>query len=205
MLSNRILLAPLALLAWIAVAAPAAAATGAEGAKAFIQALGDQAVETLKVESGDRRTEKMRALFTSYFAVPEIARWVAGSAWRKATEAERQEYGKLFEDYVVLAYTKRLSTYAGERFQILSTTAEGDAAFSVVSEILSPQGERSTRVDWRVESTGSGFKIQDVVVEGVSLRQTQRSDFQAVVQQRGGAFSGLIEALREKNDQLRRS
>jgi phospholipid transport system substrate-binding protein len=191
------------MLAWIVAAAPAAAATGAEGAKAFIQQLGDEAVETLKVESGDRRTERMRGLFTTYFAVPEIARWVAGSAWRRANDSERQEYGKLFEDYVVLAYTKRLSAYAGERFQILSSTVESDGSFSVVSEILSPRNERPTRVDWRVESVGTGFKIQDVTVEGVSLRQTQRSDFQAVVQQRGGAFGGLLEALREKNDQLR--
>ena len=38
----------------------------------------------------------------------------------------------------------------------------------------------------------------DVVIENISMALTQRQEFAAVIQQRGGNLRGLISALREK-------
>ena len=55
----------------------------------------------------------------------------------------------------------------------------------------------SIRLDWRVEDAG-GLKIADLIVEGVSLRTTYRSDVASVIQNNGGKVAGLIDALRQK-------
>jgi phospholipid transport system substrate-binding protein len=56
------------------------------------------------------------------------------------------------------------------------------------------------RVDWHLRPAGSSFSIVDIVVEGVSMAVTQRSDFASVIQSRGGV-PGLLDALRAKNAQ----
>jgi phospholipid transport system substrate-binding protein len=42
------------------------------------------------------------------------------------------------------------------------------------------------------------FKIVDVLVEGVSMGQTQRSDFASVIRNNGGALSGLLDEMRRR-------
>jgi len=48
---------------------------------------------------------------------------------------------------------------------------------------------------------GSNFAIVDIVVEGVSMAVTQRSEFASVIQSKGGTVKGLIDALRAKTTQ----
>jgi phospholipid transport system substrate-binding protein len=48
-----------------------------------------------------------------------------------------------------------------------------------------------------MRQTGSGWKIYDIVVEGVSLVLTYRSEFDAVVKQEG--IDGLIRRLAQRN------
>ena len=49
---------------------------------------------------------------------------------------------------------------------------------------------------WVVDGTDGQPRIVDVVAEGVSLRQTQRSDYASYIQQHGGNVEALIQALR---------
>ena len=53
----------------------------------------------------------------------------------------------------------------------------------------------------KMHRTAQGWKIYDIVVEGVSLVITYRSEFDAVVRQDG--IEGLIRRLGEKNAPLR--
>jgi phospholipid transport system substrate-binding protein len=52
-------------------------------------------------------------------------------------------------------------------------------------------------LDYSMRKTEKGWKIYDIVVEGVSLVLTYRSEFDAVVKQDG--IDGLIKRLAQKN------
>jgi phospholipid transport system substrate-binding protein len=52
-------------------------------------------------------------------------------------------------------------------------------------------------VAYSMRKTDKGWKIYDIVVEGVSLVLTYRSEFDAVVKQDG--IEGLIKRLSQKN------
>jgi phospholipid transport system substrate-binding protein len=69
----------------------------------------------------------------------------------------------------------------------------------VHSKIDMPSSE-DVRVDWHLRPRDNSFAIVDIVVEGVSMAVTQRSEFASVIQSRGGV-AGLIDALRAKNAQ----
>jgi phospholipid transport system substrate-binding protein len=67
----------------------------------------------------------------------------------------------------------------------------------VTTDIVRPS-KPTVKIQWRVRPVGSGFKIVDVVTEGVSMALTQQSEFAAVIRARGGEVEGLLEDMREK-------
>jgi phospholipid transport system substrate-binding protein len=120
-------------------------------------------------------------------------------AWkssRVASDAERAVFQRLFEDLLVQAYAKKFAEYAGERFQVAGSQANDDDSITVNSLINRPNGD-VVRLDWRVVDAG-GLKISDLIVEGVSLRTTYRSDVASVIQNNGGKVADLIDELRQK-------
>ncbi len=73
----------------------------------------------------------------------------------------------------------------------------------MVASRLIPRAGEPILVDWRVRETDGRPQIIDVVVAGVSLVVTQRSEFQSVVQSKG--FDGLMALLRQRIGQARPS
>jgi phospholipid transport system substrate-binding protein len=59
-------------------------------------------------------------------------------------------------------------------------------------------------VQWKVRQGDDGqLRVTDIVVEGVSMAITQRSDYNSMLQGNGGKVDGLLTALRTKIDQMR--
>jgi len=170
----------------------------AADANGFMNQLWGQTVEVLsnKVPRAERLM-RFRQLFQADFDGPGIARFVLGRYWRSASEQEQQEYLKLFEDYVVLVYGTRLSKFNGETFKLLGSRTE-ESGTIVSTDIISPSGEAPIKVDWQLIADHGSFKINDVIIEGISMLATQRSEFASVIQRHGGQVGGLLELMRER-------
>jgi phospholipid transport system substrate-binding protein len=138
-------------------------------------------------------------LFDQDFDVPAIARFVLGRYWRLATPAQQQEFVRLFAVYTALAYSNRLAEYTGETLRVTGSRPEPDGPI-VTSEIVRPKGAPPTRVDWRLSSADGTYKITDVIVDGISMAVTQRSEFASVIQRHGGQVQGLLTLLRQKTE-----
>jgi phospholipid transport system substrate-binding protein len=181
------------------------ATTFEDESSTFVRNLADMAIRDLTDKTVLRpdRIKRFRDFFNSHFAVSGIGKWILGRHWRKATEAEQEEYLKLFENLMVVSYVDRFAAYAGEPLKIIKTLAIDDTNATVFTEIHQNEGAPPVRVDWRVARKDGVYKIVDVVVEGTSMSNTLRSDFGSIIRQRGGTLSGLIEALKEKTAILR--
>ena len=176
-------------------AAPRGAA--AQDARAFVSELGRQAIQVLGPGvPPSRRLARFRTLFHQDFDVPGIARFVLGRYWRTATPQEQQEFLRLFQEYVVRAYSARLGQYGGEPFRVVGARPIGGETV-VVSEIIRPNGA-PIEVDWYLVERGGRYKISDVYISGVSMKVTQRDEFAAVIQRHGGRVEGLLGQLRQK-------
>ncbi|MEQ8344289.1 MAG: ABC transporter substrate-binding protein [Sneathiellaceae bacterium] len=164
--------------------------------KAFVVKLGDEAISFLadKSLSPEQRASRFAELFRDKFAVESIARFVAGAAWRAGTEAQQTEYVDLFTNFVVNTYAQRLSQYSGEKLKV-GTARKIDDSVVVGSEIVQVTGP-ATKVDWRLRESGGSFKILDVIIEGISMAITQRSEFASVMRSGGGGLDSLIAALK---------
>jgi phospholipid transport system substrate-binding protein len=187
---------PLLIAAGPAVAAP----SGEVDAKAtaFMNQLWNRAIELLnKKAPAAQRQAQFRELFHNDFDSPGIARFVLGRYWRTASPEEQKEFLKLFEEYVVYVYTARLSDFEGEQFKIKG--AHPDQGSVIVStDVITPGAPTPLKVDWRLVDDDGAYKISDVIVEGVSMLVTQRSEFASIIQRHGGQVQGLLDLMREK-------
>jgi len=167
-------------------------------AVAFMNRLWDRAIEVLNNKTDAAlRQERFRQLFQTDFDCPGIARFVLGRYWRDASEEEKQEFVRLFQEYVVFVYTARLSNFGGQAFKVRGSRSDGDGVI-VSTDVISPGSTSPLRIDWRLVSDNGTYKINDVIVEGVSMMVTQRSEFASIVQRNGGQVRGLLAMMREK-------
>ena len=181
-----------------AVLSSAIPAAAAADPTALISNLGTRALEVLgKNATPSQRVDRFRQLLREDFDVPGIARFVLGRYWNIATEQQRAEFVKLFEDYIALAYSARLAEYTGETFKVVGSRPDADGAI-VTSQILRPAGAAPVKLDWRLTGRDGVYKISDVSVDGISMAVTQRSEFASVIQHNGGQVQGLLTMLRDK-------
>jgi phospholipid transport system substrate-binding protein len=168
----------------------------AEDPRSFINTLGERVIQVLAPSmSPAQRLDRFRELFSTDFDVLGIGRFVLGRYWRTATLQEQQEFLKLFQEFVVRAYTARLGNFGGEPFRVIGTRPSGDETI-VSSEIVLASGPIG--LDWYLVNNDGKYKITDVYVAGVSMKVTQRDEFAAVIQRSGGRVEGLLSQLRQK-------
>jgi phospholipid transport system substrate-binding protein len=194
---TRRLFAALAFAAALGAAVPVRAANDAAQ---FIANLGNKALTILNQRQKSQADfeKQFRTLLHEGFDISRIACFSLGRYCRTAPEAQRQEFTKVFEDYIVQVYTTRFSEYTGESFKVTGSRPETDKTTLVTSQIIRTNGAPPVKVDWRVSETPQGPKITDVTVEGVSMILTQRDEFASVIQRSGGQLDTLIKMLKEK-------
>lgn len=145
-----------------------------------------------------QRKAKFRALLNRHFDLNTIGRFALGPNWRNATPSEQQQYLKLFNTMVVEVYNNRFDEYKGEKLMVQGVKALSGTDSLVTSYIVPVDGGQKVQIDWRVRNKGGSQRVVDVIVEGVSMSVTQRSEFASIIQQGGGKVSHLIDHLRAK-------
>jgi phospholipid transport system substrate-binding protein len=196
-MTRRFLMTALLLLIVTASSAVSPNAVAAD-ARVFMSEMWNRAVEILsKKLPQTERLARFRELFEADFDGPGIARFVLGRYWRSASQQEQQEFLKLFDDYVVFVYGTRLANFNGESFKVRGSRTE-ESGVIVSTDVINPGGEAPIKIDWRLVTVNGAFKINDIIIEGISMMVTQRSEFASVIQRHGGQVSGLLELMREK-------
>lgn len=171
---------------------------------AFLEAFSDDAVKVLSDNSlsEDQRQAEFRRLLVEGFNIDWVGRFVLGRFWRTASEAQRREYRRLFEDFIIAAFARRLGDYAGETLSIGKIRKLSEKSAIVSSLIIRRQGE-PVRVDWRLGRFRQRWRILDIMVEGISIAISQRQEFASVIRKNGGTVESLLKVLRERTGRRR--
>lgn len=174
----------------------------ADDASKYVQSLADQALVTIsdKTLTKEKKQDKLNKIFADNIDFNWVGRFVMGRYWRQATDDQKTRYLKEYQNFIILHYTSRFVEYTGGKFKITSTRDDGDGEFTVSMQMQSEndKGAEPVLVDYRVRKADKGaFKIFDVIVEGVSMLATQRSEFGSVIANNG--IDHLIELLAAKS------
>jgi phospholipid transport system substrate-binding protein len=165
----------------------------------MVETVGHQVLDTLRNTSlSDRqRFDQLVELLSGPIDLNLVARLILGRYWRSASDAQREEYLKLFRAFALHTLASRLDVYGGQDFEVTDAKAVGGQDALVSTRILSDGPP--IKVDWRIrELDDKSLVAIDVIVEGVSLIVTQRSEFGAVIERQG--MDGLLTELRRRAD-----
>lgn len=144
--------------------------------------------------SADSKAGELRQIMERTSALPQIARFSAGRAWREMSDDQQNRFTDAFADYIARVYARRFSEYSGQEIKTGRIIDAGKKGLLVQSTV-SGAGQEPILVEWLVSDRGGSIAITDIVIEGVSLALTQREEIGSMLSQRGNDVEKLIEAL----------
>lgn len=178
----------------------AAFALTADEAVGFVQDTIEE-VAALLEDSGDAsaKAARLRAIMEQRAAMPEIARFVAGPAWRGMNEDQQSRFVAAFTGFISTVYAERFQEYSGDvkKTDLFTMGKVVDAGRKgmLVRTSINAAGEAPVSVEWLVTDRPGRAVIADIVIEGVSLLVTQREEIGSMLEARNGDIDRLIDHL----------
>jgi len=173
-------------------------------AQEVVMTTSDQVIARLKSEQRrlTNQPEKVYALIDEivlpHFDFVRMAALVLGKNWRATNKDQKIQFVREFRRLLVRTYSKALRSYADEEIVYHPMHADGSRGLvTVKTEIVRAQGP-AIPIDYRMHNRDGSWKVFDVVVEGISLVSTHRSEFDSAIRQ--GGIDRLIAALKGRND-----
>ncbi len=151
--------------------------------------------ELKKPEKEKERREKIRAVIDRRFDFAEMAKRSLGIYWKQRTPAEQKEFVSLFSDLLEDTYIRKIEKYENEKVQYTGEKMEGNYA-TVRTKIVNPKGGTETPVDYRIFKQGDKWEIYDIIVEGVSLVNNYRTQFNQIIH--SSSYEELVKRLKKK-------
>jgi len=183
------------------LAAPGPAVSAEAGdSTALVTGLAAQVKQVLRDDSltSSERQQHFRRVLDEGFDFPMISRFVLGRYWQGSSEPFREEFNRVFEDYVIQSLSTQFASYASDSMKVTAMRTEGERSTIVSTMIAQSDGVPQVKVDWRVEHTAAGYRILDVSVSGISMALAYRDQIAAVIDHGGGQVNTLIPALRNQ-------
>lgn len=192
---KRVLAAALVL---ILLAAPLAA--GADTALSTVQTHVNGVLDvlrdpTLMGESKKKsRQDRIKAITGKMFDFTELSRRTLAQNWNGFSERQKKEFIELYKSVLEDNYIDKIMEYTDEKVLFRKESALSDKTAEVQSVVMTKKAE--IPINYRAIRTDSGWKVYDVVVEGVSLVNNYRSQFREILINK--TPDDLLEILRKK-------
>ncbi|HEY5743650.1 MAG TPA: ABC transporter substrate-binding protein [Terrimicrobiaceae bacterium] len=148
-----------------------------------------------RTSTGNALTASLRPVLQKHVSFDAMTRRAIGPGWRQFTQDQQKKAIQLFTTLIIRTYSSKLTPgeYPVIKFKAASAPAPGRAE---IPTTLLYHGSRYN-VTYRMEET-EGWRITDVMVEGVSLIANYRTQFDA--QFKKGGSGAVIDALSASAD-----
>jgi phospholipid transport system substrate-binding protein len=143
----------------------------------------------------DRRAA-IRSIVSERFDFEEMAKRSLALHWRTRTPEERKEFVSLFTDLLERSYIKKIETYTDEKINYTAERIEGDYA-DVNTKILTKRNVEIP-IEYRLIKK-KDWQVYDVVIEGVSLINNYRTQFNKVI--RTNSYAELVKRMKNKQEE----
>jgi len=184
-----LLLAPLILLHGTASASTAEAEKRLQNAVNEVLAVADAA------SSNNALIESLRPILQKHLSFDAMTRRAVGPGWRQFTEDQQKAAIRLFTTLIIRTYGSKFTPGEHPVIKFNAASAPAPGRVEVPTSLLY-QGSHYS-VTYRMEET-EGWRVTDVVIEGVSLVANYRTQFDAEFK-KGGA-NAVVGALSQSVD-----
>jgi phospholipid transport system substrate-binding protein len=124
-----------------------------------------------------------------------MGRLALGRQWPKLSAEQQRQFQELFDQLSERDYAQRFRDTAGARFTITRTAAVGGSRVQVDTTLAAP-GEPPMALQYLLHQTPGGWRIINILAEGVSELALQRTQYQRILKAQG--FSGLVSHMQQR-------
>jgi phospholipid transport system substrate-binding protein len=162
--------------------------------------------EVLRIVKQDKElkngnTKKILALVEEKvlpnFDFRQMTQLAVGKNWSKASPEQQKELVDQFRILLVRTYSASLTSVADYKIDFPPFKMTPGDTEVTVNTVVSKPGAPPIPIDYRMEKQDAGWKVFDVLVEGVSLVTVYKNTFNSEV--RKGGIDGLVAALTRRN------
>jgi len=138
---------------------------------------------------------EFEGIFRKYADVHVIASSTMGPDFKRMSRSQQRAYTDAFRGYVARKYGKRFKEFEGGRIEV-KAARQVKSLYEVRSTAYLP-GESPFEVRFLVSGRSGKNLFFDMVIEGISLRLTERTEMGAMLDRRNGDFDAMIADLRK--------
>ena len=187
----------------VACALPAAPAFAQEAPDALVRKTTDEVLAVIKsdkdLQSGNTKkiVDLVGEKVLPHFDFQRMTKLAVGRNWSQATDAQKESLAKEFQTLLVRTYSTSLSQYRNQTIDVKPAKLAAGDTDTVVKTLVNQPGGSPIPIDYSMEKVDKGWKVYDVVIDGVSLVTTYRGSFNDQIQK--GGIEGLVKTLAERN------
>lgn len=160
-------------------------ATKSQAAKEFVEDVGNKIIKIAgEKDSEAKKKDRIIAVIDESIDSDWIARFVLGKNYKTSTIEQQQRFTGLYRQFMINTYGPKFKNYNGRKFTV-NEVVESNGFYIAKAEFLPRDSNVAILVDFRVKERNSRLVILDFIVEGVSLVETQRSEFNSAISQNG--------------------
>ncbi len=174
-----------------------------DSVKKFVNDIGNRIVKTANENLTEKKKEdKIIAIIDTAIDVDWISKFVLAKNYKTSSEPQKERFKKLYRQFMINTYGPKFKNYNGRRFDVIEIK-EQNSFYIAKSEFLPRDSDVAISVNFRVKEKDGKLFILDFVAEGVSLIETQRSEFNSAISQNG--MDKFLDKLEIKVKNLRNS
>ncbi len=185
------------------LALPLAPATAATEPQEVVRETADQMLGKLRSHRAELDADPsliygmVQDIVLPRFDFELISRYVLGRYWRQASAAQQQAFIEGFRSLLVRTYAHALLNYSDQDIRYLSVRADKGGDRVLVPTQVAAAGAPAIPIDYKLYRDGGGaWKVYDVVIDGISLVSTYRTNFNSQIGRVG--IDGVIESLQQR-------
>lgn len=129
------------------------------------------------------------------FDFTSACRLILRDAWKTATPEQQQRFVDAFYRYLLASYGESLLQFRHDTIRVLPPPAGATGASARVRTEVKMTGGKLFNVDFYMRLDDRGWRIVDVIGEGISYVRTYRSEFGMEIH--AGGLEGLTARLEE--------
>jgi phospholipid transport system substrate-binding protein len=163
------------------------------------RALIDRAIADINsvIASGKSEQEmfgEFERIFVKYSDVAVIARSALGVAAKQASKAQMTSFTKAFQGYISRKYGARFREFIGGQIEVVDARAV-KSYFEVIT-VAKLKGEAPFDLRWHVSDKSGRNLFFNIIIEGVNMLASERTEIGSMLDKRKGNLDGLIEDLK---------
>jgi phospholipid transport system substrate-binding protein len=185
------------LVLFLASSGPGLNAAAADDPAALLRSSVDEVLSiAYSDKSNEGLAERVRPALQKCFAFDLVTRQAIGPGWRQFSANDQKRVTDLFSQLVTRTYAARVVGTQRPKITFGSPTSLAPDRCEIPSKVSTSTGNEPIAVSYRLVKLPVGWRIYDVLIEGVSFVANYRAQFDELIQ-KGGA-QDVIRTLEAK-------